>query len=203
MNKQEKTQEIEALRSELRLHRDRTIVSVLCFVGLRPGELLHLRWKDLNDDRLHVRGSISNGIEKTTKTGRTRTVKLLAPVVQDLREWRMACGRPSDSELIFPMQDGRAWTAAKYRNWSDRIFDPAVERAGLSKIRVYDCRHACASLWLAAGRNPAAIAKQLGHSLGTLLSTYSHEIDEFEDRPPIDPVEEILAARGSRRLASG
>jgi integrase len=168
---------------------------VLCYVGLRPGDLLHQRWKDLAEDRLHVRGSISNGVEKTTKTGKTRTVKLLAPVVQDLRKRRMACGRPNDSELIFPMQDGRAWSTAKYRNWSDRIFDPAVERAGLPKIRVYDCRHTCASIWLAAGRNPAAIAKQLGHSLGTLLSTYSHEIDEYEDRPPIDPEAEIAKAR--------
>jgi integrase len=187
--------QVEALRSELRLHRDRTIVSMLCYVGLRPGELLHLRWRGLNEDRLYVRGSISNGVEKTTKTGKTRTVKLLSPVVQDLREWTIACGRPGDSELIFPMQDGRAWTAAKYRNWSDRIFEPAVQRAGLPKIRVYDCRHACASLWLAAGRNPVAIAEQLGNSPGTLLSAYSHIIDEYEERSPIDPAREILNAR--------
>jgi integrase len=193
--------QVEALRSELRLQRDRTIVSLLCYVGLRPGELLHLRWKDvLPDDRLHVRGSISNGIEKSTKTGRTRIVRLLAPVAQDLREWRMASGRPGDSELIFPMRNGAPWSAAKYRNWSDRIFDPAVERAGLPPIRVYDCRHACASLWIAAARNPVSIAKQLGHSVGTLLSTYSHEIDEYADRPPIDPEVEILRAREARSV---
>jgi integrase len=189
--------QVEAIRSELRLHRDRTIASVLFYVGLRPGEMIHLRWKDLlPDDRLHVRGSVSNGVEKCTKTGHDRIVRLLSPVAQDLREWRMSSGRPRDDEFIFPMQDGRPWTGAKYRNWCDRIFDPAVERAELPPMRLYDARHSCASLLIAAGRNPAFIAKQLGHSIGTLLGVYSHVIDEYEERPPIDPGVEIIQARG-------
>ena len=144
---------------------------------------------------------MSNGVEKCTKTGHDRIVRLLAPVAQDLREWRMASGRPRDDEFVVPMQDGRPWSAAKYRNWCDRIFDPALERAGLPKVRVYDARHACASLLIAAGRNPAFIAKQLGHSIGTLLSVYSHVVDECEEKPPIDPIEEIVKARPASERA--
>jgi integrase len=188
--------QVEELRSELRQLRDRTIVSVLAYAGLRPGEALHLRWRDLKEDgRLHIRGSVSDGVEKCTMTRKERYVRPLSPVVADLKEWSMASGRPSDSELIFPNGHGAPWSGSKYEHWKSRMFDPAATRIGFPGLHVYDLRHACASLLIAAGRNPAFIAKQLGHSIGTLLSTYVHIIDEYEERPPIDPVAEILEAR--------
>jgi integrase len=194
--------QVESIRQELAAPRDRLIVSIACYAGLRPGEILHLRFGDLDGDRLRVRGSVSDGIEKDTKTHEERVVRLLAPVAQEIREFRISLGRPDDEVLIFPMRDGRPWSTGKYRKWRDERFDPAVDRAGLEPMRFYDCRHACASLLLAGGRNPAAIATNLGHSIGTLLSTYSHVIEEYEDRPPIDPVAEIVSARRTRDKAS-
>jgi integrase len=188
--------QVETIRINLRSKRDRVLVSLMAYAGLRPGEALHLRWRDVRDDLIHVRGSISDGVEKTTKTGRSRTVRLLSPLAQELREYRMSLGRPGDDELLFAMQDGRCWNDGKWRRFRDRSFDKAVEKVKLPKgTRPYDLRHAFASLMIAAGRNPVEIAGQLGHSPTMLLNTYSHVIDGFEGRGTVDPEAEILKAR--------
>lgn len=61
--------------------------------------------------------------------------------------------------------------------------------------RPYDLRHSFASLLLAEGRQPLYVAKQLGHSLAVLLSTYAHLIDEYAESEPIDAEAEIATAR--------
>jgi integrase len=81
--------------------RDALIVSMLAYAGLRPIEDRGCTWGDLRDRTLHV---------FATKTGRARDVDLIAPLAQDLAEWRLACGRPPDSELIIPRSSGGPWT---------------------------------------------------------------------------------------------
>jgi hypothetical protein len=51
-------------------------------------------------------------------------------------------------------------------------------------------------LLLAEGHRPLYVARQLGHSLAVLISTYAHLIDEYEDRERIDAESEIARARG-------
>jgi integrase len=65
--------------------RNALIVSMLAYVGLRPIEDRGCTWGDLQDRTLHV---------FATKTGRPRDVDLIAPLAQDLVEWRAACGHP-------------------------------------------------------------------------------------------------------------
>jgi integrase len=64
--------------------RNALIVSMLAYAGLRPIEDRGCTWAELHDRTLHV---------FATKTGRARDVDLIAPLAQDLAEWRMACGR--------------------------------------------------------------------------------------------------------------
>jgi integrase len=59
----------------------------------------------------------------------------------------------------------------------------------------HDLRHSFVSLLLAQGRQPVWVAKQAGHSLAVLLSTYAHLIDEYADRERIDAELEIANAR--------
>jgi integrase len=80
------------------------------------------------------------------------------------------------------MRDGRLWTDTAYRNWRRRVFAPAAHAAGMPNVRPYDLRHSFASLLFAEGVNPAEIAEQLGHSLQTLLGTYTHVIEELRGR---------------------
>ncbi len=73
--------------------RNALIVSMLAYAGLRPIEDRGCTWGDLREHTLHV---------FATKTSRPRDVDLIAPLAQDLAEWRMACGRPRDDDLVIP-----------------------------------------------------------------------------------------------------
>jgi hypothetical protein len=59
----------------------------------------------------------------TRRRAQHRTVRLLAPLAADLRLWRMAAGRPGDSELVFPGNEGQPWTQAAYQSWRRRAFN--------------------------------------------------------------------------------
>lgn len=83
--------QVEALRSALGT-RDAAIVSVLAHSGIRPGECLALTWADITETRVRVSRAMSLGGVRGTKTGKSRSVRLIAPLAQDLREWRFGPG---------------------------------------------------------------------------------------------------------------
>ncbi|MDQ2984066.1 MAG: site-specific integrase [Actinomycetota bacterium] len=187
-------QTVEALRESLLARRrlgDAALVSVLAYAGLRPGEALALQWRDVQERTLIVERAVALGDLKETKTGQTRSVRLLAPLAADLAEWRLACGRPADFELVFQTRAGRLWADHDWRNWRKRIFTPAAEAAGLGGFRPYDLRHSFVSLLLAEGRSVLEVAKQAGHSPTMALATYGHVIEELEGAEKL-PAEEVI-----------
>jgi integrase len=175
--------------------RDATLVSVLAYAGLRPGEALALTWGHVRGRTLLVEAAVSLGELRDTKTGQRRTVTLLAPLAQDLNEWRLACGRPPDEGLVFPDRRGRPWMADAYRNWRRRIYVPAAVACGVTNPRPYDLRHSFVSLLIHEGRSVVEVARQAAHSPKMALDTYAHVFDEFalEDRLPAE--EQIRRAR--------
>jgi hypothetical protein len=126
---------VEALRAMLNAP-DATLVSVLAYAGLRPGEALGLRWGDVRERTILIQRSISLGGEADTKTRQHRTVRLLAPLAADLRSWRTAAGRPDDDEFVFPGKDGQPLTQAAYQSWRRRAFRRAAQAAGLAHATV-------------------------------------------------------------------
>jgi integrase len=179
---------VEALRAELN-HRDATIVSLLAYAGLRPGELRTLCWGHVLERVLVVNAA---------KTRARRTVRLLEPLAQDLRERRMACGRPADDAPVIPNAGGDELSAKSFNQWRGDVFVPALERAGLARARPYDLRHSFASLLLHEGRSVIYVARQLGHNARYTLGTYGHVIDELEDAPQISAEDAIRKARTTR-----
>ena len=173
------------------------LVSVLAYSGLRPGELRALRWSDVRERTILVqRGADPTGRAKATKTRSVRTVRLLAPLSADLREWRMASGRPAADALVFAREDGGAWTKDDWDVFRANGWKTACRRAGRAPVpRPYDLRHSFASLLLAEGRTVHYVAAQLGHSPALTLSTYGHLIAEYADAGPIDAEVEVAAAR--------
>ncbi len=186
--------QVEALRICLEL-RDAALVSVLAYVGLRPGEALALRWSDVGERTLLVERSNDDGQIKSTKTGRVRAARLMGPVKADLAAWKLASGRPGDDALVFPSSTGEPWREHDFRNWRRRVFQPAAQPLGIR--RPYDLRHAAASLWLTEGRTVVEVASWLGHSPSMLLSTYAHVVEELRDAPRVDAEDAIRAARAS------
>ncbi len=179
---------VEAIRGVLS-HRDAVLVSLLAYAGLRPQEARRVLWGHVQERTLVV---------GAPKTAHRRTVRLLEPLAQDLREWRMACGRPGDDRSVIPRpSDGDTMSAKSFNVWRDNVFVPALERAGLERARPYDLRHSFASLLLHEGRSVIYVARQLGHNARYTLGTYGHVIDELDGQPRISAEDAIRAARVS------
>lgn len=207
------TEEVESMRTWLIKEKRlgyATMISVLAYVGLRPAELLALRWDSLQGRRLSIDAHTSNGdISDGTKTNVNRYPEIPAPVLGDLAEWRMACGSPEG--LIFPRSDGLPWRKTDWDNWRSRWFRPACGAAGLlgwdeinkrwsGDFRPYDLRHTCASLMIRSMAPPAEVAGHMGHGLQVLFSTYGHEIEGMRDKDPLPIERAILDARGVRKM---
>lgn len=184
--------------------RDALIVSLLAYGGLRPGELRALRLGDVRDNTILVqRAANPDGSIKATKNEHHRAVRLLSPLAQDVREYRLAAGRPGDTTLLLLDDSGRPWDKTAWQMWRVDRWAPACRAVGIDPLpRPYDLRHSFASLLLAEGRQPLYVARQLGHSLTVLLSTYAHLIDEYEDAERIDAELEVAKARAVHAGAS-
>lgn len=185
---------VEEVRQRLQEPRDRLVVSLLAYAGLRPGEVCALTWDQLAAvaaggaevaPRLLVSRSRGVGGIKATKTGASRLVTLRTPVLDDLTAVRAPSGPP----------DGLPVVAGGWDNWTGRVWRPACAAAG-HRIRPYDLRHLCASLLIAEGRlSLPEIAAHMGHSLQMLTRTYAHVIEGSRGGAgrPLDEV--VLEAR--------
>jgi len=182
--------EVEAIRGVLSPH-DATLVSVLGYSGLRPGEALRLRWEDVRESTLSV---------KDTKRQRERSAILLPTTAQDLREWQFASGTRTGP--VFDL--AQYTTVGEWRNWNRYVWKPALEDAlpvEQDDKRPYRLRSTCASLMLADSRwSLAEIAFSMGHSLQIMSSHYANLISEFQGRQ-INVEDEIRKARQERRAA--
>lgn len=105
---------VEQLRARLSVGHA-TLISTLAYAGLRPGEALALSWADVGKRALRITRSNYNGIEKRTKTGASRSVRLLTPVAYDLAAWRAVTTWPGG--LVFPRADESPWTRDDWSNW--------------------------------------------------------------------------------------
>jgi len=189
---------IEAMRAYL-LATDRrldaTLVSVLAYAGLRPGEAIGLRWHDVGERTLLVERSVAFGQLKSTKTASTRSVRLIGPLKDDLSSWREQAARTTEVDLIFPAPDWSPWNADRARNWRKRTFAEAADAAGAPTARPYDLRHSYVSLLIAQGATVVEVARQAGHAPTMTLSTYAHLFDELDGADHRPAEEQIRAAR--------
>ncbi len=175
---------IEAMRAHLLSDGhmlDATLVAVLAYAGLRPGEALGLRWHDVGERTVLVERSVAFGKLKSTKTGKNRTVRLLAPLAETLAAWRQVTKRAGATDLVFPAPDGSPWNLDRANNWRGRTFAKACKAAGATGVRPYDLRHSFISLLIAQGATVVEVARQAGHSPTMTLGTYAHLFDEHDE----------------------
>lgn len=158
--------------------------------GLRRGELLGLRWDDLDleDRTLQVRRTLQKGQMLSPKTPKSRrSIKLSRRAVNALyrhREHQVSekaeCnGSWSENRLVFPNSFGNVTCGD---NLYSRHFRPLLRQAELPPIRFHDLRHTCATLLLVQGVHPKVVSEMLGHSnISITLDTYSHVIPGLGD----------------------
>ena len=162
--------------------------------GLRQGELLGLKWDDVDMEAgtLQVRRTLTTAkggpvlSAPKTKASR-RTVKLSKTALEALRShltrqledidrvgslWR-------ENGLIFASEVGEPLDR---REISTRRFKPLLERAGLPRVRFHDLRHTCATLLLSKNVNPKIVSEMLGHAtIAITLDTYSHVLPTMQE----------------------
>jgi integrase len=160
---------------------------LLATTGMRRGEVLGLRWRDVDLDgaQLAVVQTLSTAggqmLVAPPKTQRSRrTIYLDAQTVGVLkghrlrqREEQLAAGPAWDSsnDLVFRDELG----GPLHPDWFSREFNLLVRRAGAPRIRLHDLRHTYATLALKTGVHPKVVSERLGHAtVGITLDLYSH-----------------------------
>ncbi len=159
---------------------------LLATTGCRRGEVLGLRWSDvdLEAGTAAIRGTRTTVAHEVfeapvPKSGRARMVRLDLATVAVLRTWkatqaaeRLVMGAGwADTGLVFTLPDGRPYHPEHF----GRAFTRAVARQGLPRIRLHDLRHTWATLALGAGVANKVVAERLGHASTRITDdVYSH-----------------------------
>ena len=173
--------------------------------GMRLGELLALKWEDvdLEGGRLRVRRTLTHagkafvlGEPKTKNSRRTiRLTKgaisaLKAHLSRQLEEMERMGSLYQPGGLIFATEGGTIVNPSNLRN---RSFKPLLKRADLQPIRFHDLRHTCATLLLSKSVNPKVVSEMLGHaSISITLDIYSHLLPDMQEKA-IEALEEMLS----------
>lgn len=190
--------------------RDATIVSVLGYVAVRPGEAMAFQWDDLLDGNkiIHAleieehRPTHKDDDERGTKTGvgATRTVLFPPWVRADLHLFWLRSGVPR-SGWVFPRErGGEPFTfPGDWSNWTRSHWTPTVKRVGLDARPPKHLRHSCVSTWLRAGMPLDVAARRAGHTISTCEKTYRHEIElrTLSDFEALDLPALVAEARGA------
>ncbi|MGQ9755737.1 MAG: tyrosine-type recombinase/integrase [Desulfotomaculales bacterium] len=176
--------EVDRLLDALKGYRHGLAVRMLLLTGVRLGELLGLKWSDINLGKgtVTIRRSADtrNRKFKESEEAKTpaarRTLTLDVETVRMLEEHRKAAAKAKVSPL---RQDDTAVFGPGHRPLGEdsvrRTLVRALKKAGLPRVRVHDLRHTAGSLLLDAGVPLAAVAAFLGHaSPATTAAVYAH-----------------------------
>ena len=196
-HKEMKTLPIEQLTSFLREARDSGVFElyyVEVATGLRRGELLGLKWEDINFEHgnLRVKRQIAriNGevMEAPLKTKNAyRTLPLADDTIQVLNQQRKKTG---SSPWVFPSPTGGPISPDSVLHMLHRV----LKRAGLPKVRFHDLRHTFATLALQNGVDVKTVSGMLGHfSAGFTLDTYAH-VTTAAQKEAARTIEKVLTA---------
>lgn len=147
----------------------RTLILLALKTGMRTGELIALRWEDvdLRAGRIKVRRSTALGVVGPPKSGKTRTVPLASATVAALDAWRRAS---HDHGLVFRDSEGAMLTKSRLKTplWK------ACDAGKVRRVRMHVLRHTFASHLAMRGVSLRAIQELLGHSTIAMTERYSH-----------------------------
>lgn len=162
--------------------------------GMRQGDLLGLRWSDVDLDRASV--SINVSLQRSKRglnlAGRPKThtsrrrIALTEQAVSALREHRKRQLEErfklgefwEDHDLVFANTHGGAHRSS---NLVHQSYKPLMRKAGVPEIRFNDLRHTCATVLLLPGVNPKVVSEMLGHaSIAITLDLYSHVLPDMQ-----------------------
>jgi len=184
--------------------RYEALLQLAVTVGLRQGEILGLKWSDLDWNTRHlqiqrqvqsVKGKGKVFSEPKSAAGK-RLVVLGSGTIEVLRahwkrqqqERQFVGDRWRENDLMFPTTIGTP--GDKYNLL--KVFKAFLQKAGLPDIRFHDLRHTAATLMLQQGVNPKIVQERLGHSdISLTLNTYSHVLPSMQEEAA-EKIDELL-----------
>jgi integrase len=177
-------------------HQDAELVRVAAYAGLRLGELLALRWRDVDfsGHALTISRAMSAGVESSTKSGRVRRVPMPDQAAAALDRLSRREDFTDTGELVFVNVLGRALDGSAVR----RRFKAARDRANIRPLRFHDLRHTYGSLLAAAGVDLVTIQAAMGHSQLATTSRYLHAKPAAEQAKVFTQAFKVAAVRPAR-----
>jgi integrase len=151
-------------------------IALAIYTGMRQEEILGLKWRDFSQDfstaeirRVYRRKRFA----KPKTASSLRTVEIPDELRKTLQEWTLRC--PSNEHhLVCPSVTGLPMHTSALLQ---RGLLPALERAGVRRVRFHDLRRSFASILLGAGIDVVRVSKALGHAnVHITLMTYAHAI---------------------------
>ena len=192
--------ERDKILEDMARHYDERVVAYFrfaFFTGMRPEEMIALRWTDIDwasgvarVQRVRTfKGSERDG----TKTHTVRDVDLTEPALAALQVMKpyTYLKTKAEGDIFEHPVEGKPWHDDRAQR--DTFWKPSLRRAGVRLRRAYCTRHTFATVTLMAGIKPAYIAAQLGHSLQMLLSTYTRWMPESDGGTERDRLRAIFA----------
>jgi integrase len=186
-------EQAQKLLQVARGHRLEALLPLALATGMRRGEMLGLRWSDIDLVRgsLQVRRSMnrvgkSGVVESSPKTAKSRrSIVLPRFVIEVLKQHRIrqaearlkAGERWEDHDWVFCNIYGRFLEPVIVH----RLFKALLKEAGLPQIRFHDLRHSAATFLLSMGVHPKVVQELLGHSqISITMDTYSHVLPSMQ-----------------------
>ncbi|MEJ9256033.1 tyrosine-type recombinase/integrase [Bacillus wiedmannii] len=159
--------------------------------GMRMGEVLGLRWQDVDFEKhtvtINQTSGHDNKIKKTAKTNSSkRTIPVPKETIESLKKHKVLINQEKlklgsayqDFDLINCNEFGMIIKKANFR----KNFIRAIHNAGVKEIKFHDLRHTHATILLKQGVNPKIISERLGHTdISMTLSVYSHVLPNMQE----------------------
>jgi len=155
------------------------LVLLAITTGARKGELIRLKWADVDLKK-------GRALVRETKNGEQRTLPLAGKALEGLRELKLKDS--ARSEYVFPQPSG---LPGPYEHF-DGHWRAALQAAGISDFHFHDLRHTTASMLAAQGASLLEIADVLGHKTLAMVKRYSHLVVDHKAKV----IEKMIAAKG-------
>jgi integrase len=173
---------------------ERPMIQFWFNAGLRPGEMIALKWPKVDTARAKARIDLNqvNGVEKAPKTAAgVRDLDLNAEALDALRA-QAPVSKAKGAHVWLNPASGEPWTTdAQIRK---TLWVPLLTRSGVRYRNPYQARHTYASAALTAGANPWYLAEQLGHEDATMVFTvYGKFISADYQKPKTKPTLKVVA----------
>ncbi len=167
----------------------RALVLLAITTGARRGELIGLRWADVDL-------KAGRALVRETKNGEQRTLPLAGKALEAVRELKLT--NAQRSAFVFPAPTvvlnpatGKPELDGPY-SWFDDEWHAALTAAGIADFRFHDLRHTTASMLAAQGASLLEIADVLGHKTLAMVKRYSHLVVDHK----ASVIEKMVAAKG-------